>query len=430
MTHLLRARSRAGLAALFIAVPVLACAAGEPAETPAAIEARARAIHERVITMDTHVDINPDNFLAGQANYVTGLSNTQVDLPKMEEGGLDAVWFSIYQGQQQDFTAAGYAEAHATAMAKIEAIHRLTAELAPDRIGLALTADDVRRIAAEGRKVALMGMENGYAIGVDIDNVRRFAELGVRYLSLAHNGNNQLADSNNGQPDGERHGGLSELGRQAVVEANRWGIVLDISHPSKQANLQTMELSRAPVMASHSSVRALGDHTRNLDDEELQALKRNGGVVQIVAFSSYINVPPAERGPALGALREEFGITGRGNAGVDALPAERRAEYDARLAAIDAQWPAPPRATVSDMVDHIDYAVRLIGIEHVGISSDFDGGGGVEGWNSATESFNVTHELVRRGYSEEDIARLWSGNLMRVMEGAERVAAEMQRAGA
>jgi membrane dipeptidase len=430
MTHLLRARSRAGLAALFIAAPVLACAAGEPAETPAAIEARARAIHERVITMDTHVDINPDNFLAGQANYVTGLSNTQVDLPKMEEGGLDAVWFSIYQGQQQDFTAAGYAAAHATAMAKIEAIHRLTAELAPDRIGLALTADDVRRIAAEGRKVALMGMENGYAIGVDIDNVRRFAELGVRYLSLAHNGNNQLSDSNNGQPDGERHGGLSELGRQAVVEANRWGIVLDISHPSKQANLQTMELSRAPVMASHSSVRALGDHTRNLDDEELQALKRNGGVVQIVAFSSYINVPPAERGPALGALRGEFGITGRGNVGVDSLPAERRAEYDARLAAIDAQWPAPPRATVSDMVDHIDYAVRLIGIEHVGISSDFDGGGGVEGWNSATESFNVTHELVRRGYSEEDIARLWSGNLMRVMEGAERVAAEMQRTGA
>jgi membrane dipeptidase len=422
-----RARLRASFAVLLAAVPALACAAGDPAESPAALEARARAIHERVITMDTHVDINPGNFLPGQENYVAGLPNTQVDLPKMEEGGLDAVWFSIYQGQQQDFTPAGYAAAHATAMAKIEAIHRLVSDLAPDRIALALTAADVQRIAAGGRKVALMGMENGYAIGEDISNVRKFAELGVRYLSLAHNGNSQLADSNNGQPDGERHGGLSALGRQVVAEANRWGIVLDISHPSKAANLQTMELSRAPVMASHSSVRTLGNHTRNLDDDELRALQRNGGVVQIVAFSTYLIVPPAERAPAIAALREELGITGRGNAALEALDPATRATYDERLAAIDAQWPAPPRATVSDLVDHIDYAVELIGIDHVGISSDFDGGGGVDGWNSATETFNVTHELVRRGYSEAQIAQLWSGNILRIMEQAERVAAELQR---
>ncbi len=393
------------------------------------VEALAREIHDRVITLDTHVDFNPDNFLPGQANYVTGVE-TQVDLPKMEEGGLDAAFFSIYQGQQQDFTEAGYAAAHDIAMAKVEAIHRLTSEMAPERIGLARTAEEVREIAASGRLVALMGMENGYALGEDISNVQKFADLGVRYLSLAHNGNNQLSDSNNQQPDGARHGGLSELGRQAVVEANRWGVMLDISHPSKDANLQTMELSRAPVIASHSSVRALAGHTRNLDDEELQVLQENGGVVQIVAFSSYLKdmTPSPERVAAIAALREEFGIpTTGGNAALRELDEERRAAYDARMEQVNQTNPAPPRATVADLIDHVDYAVELIGIDHVGISSDFDGGGGVEGWDDATETFNVTLELVRRGYTEEEIAKLWSGNMLRVMEEVERVAAEMQQ---
>jgi membrane dipeptidase len=185
-------------------------------------------------------------------------------------------------------------------------------------------------------------------------------------------------------------------------------------------------------MASHSSVRALGDHTRNLDDEQLLALRDNGGVVQVVAFATYLNVAPAEREPAIAALRTEVGIPaggGRGalQAALDSLPAERRAQYDQGLARIDSLYPVPPPATVSDLVDHIDYVVRLIGIDHVGISSDFDGGGGVEGWNNATETFNVTHELARRGYTEEEIGKIWSGNLLRVLEEAERVAAGMQR---
>jgi membrane dipeptidase len=281
-----------------------------------------------------------------------------------------------------------------------------------------------------------MGMENGYAIGQDVQNVKRFADLGMRYLSLAHNGHSQLSDSNTGDVDGSyMWNGLSPLGRQVVAEANRWGVVLDISHPSKQANLQTMQLSRAPVMASHSSVRALGDHTRNLDDEQLRALRENGGVVQVVAFATYLNVTPRERQPAINALRTEFGLPaggGRGaaaglEAALAALTPQRRAEYDRRVAQIDAQYPVPPRANVSDLVDHIDYVVDLIGIDHVGISSDFDGGGGIDGWDDATETFNVTLELVRRGYSEGEIAKIWSGNLLRVMEEAERVAAELQR---
>ncbi|HET7274252.1 MAG TPA: membrane dipeptidase, partial [Longimicrobiaceae bacterium] len=273
------------------------------------------------------------------------------------------------------------------------------------------------------------GMENGYAIGEDISNVKKFADLGVRYLSLAHNGNNQLSDSNNGQPDGARHGGLSELGREVVQEANKWGIMLDVSHPSKQANLQTMELSRAPVIASHSSVRALADHTRNMDDEQLLALKENGGVIQIVAFDGYLKVeePSAERQAALQALNQEFEIPENDRrAAFEAMTPERRAEYEQRLAAVDAEFPAPAPATVTELVDHIDYVVDLIGVDHVGISSDFDGGGGIEGWNNAAETFNVTLELVRRGYTEEEIAKIWSGNVLRVMEEVERVAAEMQ----
>ena len=408
-----------------------ACASAPRTESGDALIARARGIHDRVITMDTHVDIQPAAFTAGQPNYVDGNlanPNQQVDLPRMERGGLDAVFFSIYQGQQQDFTPAAYQRAYDVAMAKVEAIRRMTTTLAPQRIGLATTAAEVRRIAASGRKVALMGMENGYALGEDPSNVKKFADLGVRYLSLAHNGNNQLSDSNNGQPDGERHGGLSALGRRVVAEANRAGVMLDISHPSKKANLQTMQLSRAPVIASHSAMRALADHSRNLDDEELQALKRNGGVVQVVAFASYLKVPSAERTRAVAALRQEFGIAGGGNQALRALPPERRAQYDARLADIDRRLPAPPRATVKDLVDHIDYAVKRIGIDHVGISSDFDGGGGVDGWNDATETFNVTLELVRRGYTEAEIAKLWSGNVLRVMEAVERVAAQPPRA--
>lgn len=420
------------LAVLALATTVaFACAPAESDESPddASLVELARAIHERVVTLDTHVDINPDNFLPGEPNYVTGLS-TQVDLPKMEQGGLDAAFFSIYQGQREDFTPEGYQAAHDIAVAKVEAVHRLTSELAPDRIELALTAADVRRIAAEGKLVALMGMENGYALGEDVTNVRKFAEQGVRYLSLAHNGHSQLADSNTGERDGYRWDGLSPLGREAVAEANRWGVVMDVSHPSKDANLQTMALSRAPVMASHSAVRALADHSRNLDDEQLLALRDNGGVVQVVAFNTYLRIAPPqpERQAAIAELRESLGLPAGGGvqAALQALGEEQRAEYDRRMAEIDRDHPLPPRATVSDLVDHIDYAVQLIGIDHVGISSDFDGGGGVDGWSDATETFNVTLEMVRRGYTEEEIAKIWSGNLLRVMEEVERVAAELQ----
>jgi membrane dipeptidase len=240
---------------------------------------------------------------------------------------------------------------------------------------------------------------------------------------------------------------LSDLGKHVVAELNRVGIMVDISHPSKQANMQAIALSKAPVIASHSSARALCDHSRNMDDELLMALKKNGGVVQAVALSAYVKTPPpptAERLAALTTLEQEFGLPagsfgrggrgggrgggGRGRGGALAqLSDDRRAEAQKRLDEINAKFPPPPRATVKDFVDHIDYIAKKIGIDHVGIASDFDGGGGIEGWNDAGETFNVTLELVRRGYSEKDIEKIWSGNLLRVMEDARKVAGKLQK---
>ena len=415
----------------------------ETVESEADLVARAQGIHERVITLDTHDDINAANFTA-ERNYTTDLGN-QVNLPKMEAGGLDVAWLIVYTGQRDDFTPDGYAAAYANAIEKFEAIHRLTEEIAPDRIELALTSDDVRRIDASGKKIAMIGVENAYPIGTDLSNIERFHEMGARYMSLSHNGHSQFADSNTGERDDVwMHGGLSDLGREAIAEMNRLGIMIDLSHPSKESNMQTIALSRAPVIGSHSSARAIGDVSRNMDDELLLALKDNGGVIQTVAFASYVDpVKNTAHNAAAAAVRDEVAtelgieLPGGGGRGTPMTP-EQRAEFVANRARIDeAAAPriaaevnavAPPVA-VSDFADHIDYLVDLIGLEHVGISSDFDGGGGVEGWDDASETFNVTLELVRRGYTEEEIGMLWSGNLLRVLDEVQAVAAEIQAGG-
>jgi membrane dipeptidase len=427
---------------LFAAVSALASfggLAGAQQATDPALEAKARAIHDRVIALDTHVDIDPKNFTTEHPNYTDRL-NTQVNLPKMFEGGLDAVFFSIFVGQGP-LTDEGYRRAYDADMEKFAAVHRLAEQLAPDKIEIAYRADDVPKIAAKGKKVALMGVENAYGIGTDLTNVKKFYDQGARYMSLAHNGHSQMSDSNTGERDGVwLYHGLSPLGKQAVAELNRLGIMIDISHPSKESMMQTLALTKAPIIASHSAVRALCDVSRNLDDEQLKALAKNGGVVQVVAFSGYVKQAPPpspERQQALAALRTEFGLPAAGGGGagggrgggVQALAPEKRAEYQRRAAQIDSQFPPPPRATVKDFVDHIDYAVKLIGVDHVGISSDFDGGGGLEGYSDASQALNVTRELVRRGYTEQQIAKLWSGNLLRVMRDVEKVAANLQKRG-
>jgi membrane dipeptidase len=423
---------------IVLAVIATGCAhATRALPTPdAAMIARARGIHERVMTIDTHVDINPGNFRGDTLNYASRLPRTQVDLTKMEEGGLDAAFLIVYVGQTPELDSAAFAKANAQALEKFAAIHRLAVQIAPARVGLATSAAEARAIYASGRKVVFIGIENGFPIGADITNVRKFYDMGGRYMSLAHNGHSQLSDSNTGERDGIwRWNGLSPLGRQVVTEMNRLGIMIDISHPSKQSMLQTVELSRAPIIASHSGVRAICNHSRNLDDEQIRAMGRNNGVIQLVAFNSYVKCNPVQdaernkiRADALAALRTEFGVTATAQPDVrtqiDALPLERKNAYLAKQEEIISRRTlGDTPATVSDYVDHIDYVVRMIGIEHVGVSSDFDGGGGVDGWRSALETFNVTLELVRRGYSEEQIAKIWGGNLLRVMEQVERVAA-------
>ena len=415
-------------------------------ESEADLLAHAQGIHERVITLDTHDDISAANFTA-ERNYTTDLGN-QVNLPKMNAGGLDVAWMIVYVGQG-DLTEAGFDDAYAQAVAKFDAIHRLTEQIAPDQIGLALTSDDVRRLVAEGKKVAMIGIENGYTVGMDAGRVREFAERGGRYMSLAHNGHSQLSDSNTGERDGVwLHGGLSDLGREVIGEMNRWGIMIDLSHPSKEANLEMMQLSQAPVIASHSAARTLGEHSRNMDDEQLLALAENGGVIQTVAFRSYLRPDKnsayneaSQTVIAEVAAEMDFDMPEGGQRAMfrqmQAMgEAEQQAfmqEYEAVQAAADARMAEmddmPEPVSVSDLVDHIDYLVELIGLEHVGISSDFDGGGGVTGWNDASETFNVTLELVRRGYTEEEIGMLWSGNLLRVLDEVQAVAAEIQATG-
>lgn len=407
-------------------------------ESEAALIERARGIHERVITLDTHNDINTSNFTADN-NYTSDL-NTQVNLPKMLAGGLDVAWFIVYTGQGP-LDEAGYASAEANALDKFSAIHRLTEEIAPESIELAYTSDDVRRIVTSGKKVSMIGVENAYPMGLDLSNVKRYQELGARYMSLSHNGHSQFADSNTGEADGVwLHNGLSELGKQAVAELNKWGIMIDLSHPSKESNMQALALTRAPVIASHSSARAVNDVSRNLSDEELLAIKANGGVVQATAFKSYLDTAKNNANlAAMATLREDVA----GQLGVQLVPAaqaralspEARTQYNEVLGRVNAAMAprvaaevdaiAPP-VDVADFVNHIDYMVNLIGIEHVGISSDFDGGGGISGWNDASETFNVTLELVRRGYTEEQIAMMWSGNLLRVLDDVQRIAAQIQ----
>ena len=405
-----------------------------------AILAKARAIHAKVFSVDTHVDINSNNFNATGPNYTQKLPLTQVDLVKMEEGGMSGAFLIVYVGQSPQLDSAGFARANASALEKFDAIHRLTEQLAPNRAELALTAADARRIHGTGKRAIFIGVENGFPIGADITNVKKFYDRGGRYMSLAHNGHSQLSDSNTGERDGVwLHNGLSPLGKQVIAEMNRLGMMIDVSHPSKASMLQTIALSKAPIIGSHSGVRAICNHSRNMDDEQLDALKKNGGVIQLVAFNSYVKCDPVRdvpreqaRAAAMEELRKEYGIAapagGRGGRGgqqqaIQALPEAKRNEYLAKQEDITARrYPSDPPATVKDFVDHIDYVVKRIGIDHAGISSDFDGGGGVNGWRNASESLNVTVELVKRGYTEQQIAKIWGGNLLRVMREVEKAA--------
>lgn len=413
-----------------MALALVTCAEQDSAdETPQKTGLSAvdvKALHDRLLTIDTHVDV-PRNFATSEVDPGAA-SDAQVNIPKMIAGGLDAVFFSAAVGQTARSPEA-YERARRDALVMIGAIRRMTDTLYPDTIELARSADDFERIRKAGKLAASIGLENGFAIGKDLGNLKEFYDLGVRYITLVHIGHNDIADSSFPVPelgDGEsEHGGVSRFGREVIAEMNRLGIMIDVSHISKQAMLDAARLSKAPIIASHSAVRALRDVARNLDDEQLINLRDNGGVVQIVGYSAYIAPNSAQRTAAIESAGRELGLTGHvawGKASNEVI-----AEYGRRIIQINQDYPP---ATVAQFVDHIDYVVRLIGIDHVGIGSDFYTGGGassggLDGWMDATESVNVTAELVRRGYGEDEIGKIWGRNLLRVMREVENVASRL-----
>ena len=396
---------------------------------------RAKEIHNRILVLDTHVDINVANFTTTN-NYTKDIGN-QVNLPTMDAGGMDVAWFIVYTAQGP-LTAEGYKNAYKNAISKFEAIHRLTNEIAPDRIGLALNSSEARTLHRLGKKVAMIGVENAYPLGKDISRVKEFYDRGARYMSLSHNGHSQFCDSNTGENDSlwvDR--GVSNLGKQVIAQMNKLGMMIDVSHPSKQSMKDMIALSKAPIIASHSSARALCDHSRNLDDEQLEWMKSNGGVIQTVAFSAYIN---SEKHDAYASILNEKveslaktkGVKMISRDQIRNLDATEREIYIKQYRAIVKEAKKlmnnlkPKPVDVADYVDHIDYLVKKIGIAHVGISSDFDGGGGIYGWSDASETLNVTAELLKRGYSENEIAQLWGGNLLRVLDEVQEIAVKLQ----
>jgi membrane dipeptidase len=376
----------------------------------------ARDLHDRILTIDTHIDIGPQ--YATDAFDPATWTQAQADLPKMRAGGLDAAFFIVYTPQAR-LDDAGFAAARQTAEDKYAAIRRMI-DANPDVIALATTADQVEAIAASGRLVALIGLENAFPLGPRVDDVPMWADRGVRYVGLTHFGNNQFGGSSNPVPplgDPADDPGLSELGHDLVTALNDHGIMVDISHVGRTTGLDAIAASRAPVIASHSGARAVFDHSRNLDDEQLRAIAAKGGVAQMVAYRSYIaRVDPQTRA-AQRALAERMNL--HTAAGRRAATAEIYGSYITQLAEI---YATNPDVTLKVLIDHVDHAVSVAGIDHVGLVSDFDGGGGVGGWNDASQSANVTHALLARGYTEDEIAKLWGGNVLRVMRAVEAAA--------
>jgi membrane dipeptidase len=368
-------------------------------------------IHTSILTVDTHCD-TPMNFSEGDFDLGIRHDEGCVDFPRMKEGGLHAEFFAVFtnQGPRND---SSYNVVHQTALNIFDAIHK-NVKKNSGIAEIAVSSDDGYRIRKEGKIAAYIGVENGYPIGKDISRVKQYYDLGARYITLAHSKNNDICDSST-DPAGPENNGLSELGIKVVNEMNRLGMMIDISHISDKSFYDVLRETNSPVIASHSSCRALCGSPRNLTDDMLIALKENGGVIQICILSSYIKTPEPnpERDEKLMAVKTKYGDY---NTLSDSAKKLMRSEYR------EVQKKYENLATVKDVVDHIDHVVQVIGIDHVGIGTDFDGGGGVDGCRTVAELKNITIELLRRGYSKSDITKIWSGNIMRVMSKVEETA--------
>ena len=389
-----------------------------PEKDEEALKAEAREIHDRVLTVDTHSD-TPSLMLRkgwdiGERHEPGQRRSGKIDLPRMAEGGLDAEFFVAYVGQGER-TPEGYARARERANLLLGAIHKMAKDY-PQLVELATSPEDAYRLEKEGKRAAFIGMENGYPLGKDLSLVEEYYDRGIRYITLCHSSDNDICDSSTDKRNPEDKG-LSDFGKEVVAECNRLGIMVDISHASAKSFFDVLEVTKAPVIASHSSVRSLCDHPRNLSDEMLKALASNNGVIQICFVSSFVKKakPNPEREKALAELREKYGSWS------EVRDESVREKMEDEYMDIYEKYPSE-QATVQELVDHIDYVVNLIGVDHVGIGTDFDGGGSIEGCDDVSELPNITEELLRRGYSEEDIQKIWGANIMRVFRKVVEVA--------
>jgi len=382
------------------------------------ITTQRQKFHDELVTMDLEIDI-PPTFMIG-ANDVGYETSMQIDLPKMDGGGLDGAIFVVWV-PQQGRTPEAYAKARADAEQKFSAIEKMAATY-PERIEIAKRADDVDRIVKAGRHFAVLGMVNAYPLGTDLSWLPDLYARGLRNIALTHAGHNQFADSSrpraplNDPP--EEYNGLSNLGRELVKEMNRLGIIVDVSQLSVPAVLETARLSKAPIIASHSGFKAKVNTDRNLTDEEMLAIKDSGGLVGVVAFSNYLRPSHPGQRKAFSKILEKYGTSNLATV-TSRFSSDKVEEFKLDIIKYDREF---PRANVSNLVESIEYAINLLGIDHVSISSDMEHGGGVTGWMNAGESFAVTEELLKRGYGETAIAKLWSQNFIRVWRTVEFLA--------
>lgn len=369
---------------------------------------QADKMHSNMLTVDTHCDTPMDMV---RSDFDLGVEHKEgcVDFPRMVNGGLDAEFFAVFIGQGPR-TDSAYNEVYKEAVQTFEAIHNNVVKNS-GMAELATTPEDAYRLKKAGKIAAFIGLENGYPVGIDIARVKQFYEMGARYITLCHSKNNDICDSST-DSNGPENNGLSSFGVEVVKEMNRLGMMVDVSHSSDKSFYDVIKLSEAPVIASHSSCRALCESPRNLTDDMLLSLKENGGVIQICILSGYIKTPDPnpEMEAKLEELRARFGD-------FNALPDDQKRKMRSEYREIQHKY--EKLATVKDVVDHIDHVVQVIGVDYVGIGTDFDGGGGVEGCMSAADMKNITIELLRRGYSRVDIEKIWGGNIMRVLRAVE-----------
>jgi membrane dipeptidase len=389
-------------------------------ETEEELIERALKIHKKVLTLDTHADtplrmIEPGFDMSER--HDPNETGSKVDYPRMKEGDLDAIFFAAFVAQDIR-NDDGNSRAKSLCFQMIDSI-LVSIERNSEIVGLALNPQDAYSLEKEDKRAIYIGIENGYPIGEDLSNVEAYYNKGVRYITLVHSSNNDLADSAT-DPNGAEHDGISKFGSQVVSEMNRLGIMVDVSHGSDSVFYDAIKLSKAPIIATHSNARAVTNHKRNMTDEMLKLMAKNGGVVQLTMLSSYLrDTPPnIKRDSAIDSLRSNMKP-------IDKMSDEEKVTLRAKYQEINENYPNPP-ATVKHVVDHIDHIIKIAGINHVGIGCDFDGGGGIEGVFDASEVMNITIELVRRGYTEEQIEKIWSGNLIRVFKDVQAISEKIK----